>query len=125
MKIISLFLIASTFNPITEDLPPNDIYSPSNQTQALATLDLIIEATGASYNSLVALRQDIIDYQQLQEQYIDHPNDVALLFRLVKKAEKVMDAIQNNHLNQSFDSEFLKEVSLFARLAKKTSSPKA
>lgn len=110
------------FTPITKDLPPQNLQGIRGN-EILENLDPMIYSSRNTYNTLVALRQNITDYLQLQQQYLQRPNDRALLFTLSQKAELVMTTIQDNQLSHAFDNEFLKDLGLFSRIAKKTQRP--
>ncbi|NGX42300.1 MAG: hypothetical protein K940chlam7_00578 [Chlamydiae bacterium] len=108
-------------NPITTDLPPENLSTPSaGEEHYLMSLDQIIKITGESYNNLQTLRKEIVEYKKLQERYVKNPNDRVLLFQLAGKAGGVFEKIKENELTYAFDAEFLKELSLFSRIAKKT-----
>jgi hypothetical protein len=92
--------------------------------EQLSTLDHLIEMTKLSLKNQQALRQQIQDYQKIQELYLQNTHDNDLLFRMVKLAARILESIKENHLAQNFDTEFISELTLFSQIANKRGIPK-
>lgn len=88
---------------------------PSN----LSSLDLLIQATQQQHEFQVALRDEIIAFEKVRDQYLQNPDDKELLFVVVKRANRVLEDIKMSKLTHLFDTEFLKELNVFAKFAKK------
>jgi len=91
----------------------------------LSSLDFLIEVTGENYQKQKVLRNDIVEYQRIHDQYFQNTADQQLLFQLVMKADQILETIREINLTHVFDSEFVKELSLFSRFAKKSRVPNA
>lgn len=97
-----------------------DITSPMTVVPTnLSSLELLIQATEQQHTFQVALREEIIAYEKMRDQYLQNPEDKDLLFRVVKRADRVLEEIKMSKLTHLFDTEFLKELNVFARFAKK------
>ena len=108
-------------NPITSDLPPK---MENKEQNVLANLDNIIDATKKSLDEQTGLKQNILHYQKLQASYLNSPGDRVILYNLVKSANQIQGTIEENQLSHAFETEFLKELALFSRIAKKVSTPR-
>ena len=108
-------------NPITNDLPPK---LDNIEQNVVAHLDNIIEATKTSLDEQTRLKQNILHYQKLQTSYINNPDDRVVLYNLVRSANQIQETIESNQLSYAFETEFLKELALFSRIAKKVSMPR-
>lgn len=87
-------------------------------------LDTLIEATEKSLEAQRMLREKIYEYQALQENFIKTPNDNEILFKIIKSAYKILQIIQENHLTQNFDTDFIDELTLLSKPATKRNLPK-
>lgn len=90
----------------------------------IARLDTLIKATEQSLEGQKQLRLQILEYQKIQEQYLKNPNDNDLLLKLVKSAYRTLQTIKNNHLMQTFDSDFIDELTVLSQPATKRVIPK-
>jgi hypothetical protein len=85
----------------------------------LASLELLIKATEQQHNLQVALRDEIVAYEKVRDQYIKTPEDKELLSHVSQRADRVLTEIKQAKLTHLFDTDFLKELNLFAKFAKK------
>lgn len=111
---LSVFIIVSTFCVGVESSP---------DSKELLMLDRLIEATQQSLDSQKSLRLLIKQYQELQTLYLQDTDNNELLLKVAKIAYNISESIKINHLDHSFDPEFLSELSLFAKVASKRGIP--
>lgn len=90
----------------------------------LSRLDYLIQATQQSLEGQKQLREKIVEYQKIQESYLLHPKDNEILFRMIKSAYNTLKSIQENHLEHTFDPEFISELKVLAQVASKRGVPK-
>lgn len=90
----------------------------------LIRLDALIQSTQQSLEGEKKLRALIVEYQKMQDAYLARPEDNDLLFRLVKSAHRTLASINENHLIQTFDPEFINELTVLAQAANKRGVPK-
>ena len=64
----------------------------------IARLDTLIQATEKSLEGQKKLRTQIIEYQKIQKQYLNNPQDNELLLKVVKGAYRALMTIKENHL---------------------------
>lgn len=120
----SLFIICNTLYAEADTLPL-PIKDPAYLVASeLKHLDLLILATERSLESQKQLRAYIVDYQDAHDMFMKNPNDNDLLFNVVKAAHKTLKSIKDNNLTQNFDSDFIEELSVLAKPAKKRGIPK-
>jgi hypothetical protein len=87
-------------------------------------LDTLIQATQQSLENQKALRASIVEYQKIQNLYLQNTQDNELLFHLIKNAHYLLESIKENHLLHTFDSDFLSELTLLSQAANKRGMPK-
>jgi hypothetical protein len=118
-KIFILFLMVGVTSGFcdnnTVQIPSPLSVIPSN----LSSLELLIRATQQQHEFQLALLDEIIAYQKVRDLYLQKPEDKELLFRVVKRADRVLEDIKMAKLTHLFDAEFLKELNMFARFNKK------
>lgn len=85
----------------------------------LTTLELLIKATEQQHELQVALRDEIVEYERLRDLYYKKPEDKEMLFRVIQRADRVLTQIKQAKLTYLFDAEFMKELNLFSKFAKK------
>jgi hypothetical protein len=106
-----------------------DIPSPIKDPAALigneiARLDTLIQATELSLEGQKKLRVQIVEYQKLQDIYFKNPQDNELLFKVIKSAYRTLQTIKENHLTQTFDADFIDELTVLSQPATKRGIPK-
>jgi|694.fasta_scaffold28661_1 hypothetical protein len=90
----------------------------------IENLNDLIEATEKNLELQVKLRGMIKDYQKIQQNFLQNPEDNELLFQLVKNAHLILELIKEYRLNSLFDPAFLAELSLVSKPASKLGIPK-
>lgn len=127
LSIISLSAISfaseTPLKPITTDLPKAKSQEAVVAGE-LAMLDNLIEVTRLNLETQKKLREQIQEYQQMLALYLKNEQDKELLFKLVRVASSVSNAVKENHLSQIFDQEFLSELNVFAQIGNKRGIPK-
>lgn len=114
LLLISISCVGYAANEVVDVTPPLSVV-PGN----LASLELLIQATEQQHLLQVQLRDDITAYQNVRDQYLKTPEDKDLLFKVVRRADRVLTEIKQAKLTHLFETEFLKELNLFAKFAKK------
>lgn len=109
--------------------PPASSVAPIKDPAALignelARLDTLIQATQQSLENQRKLREHIVEYQKIQDAYMLHPDENEILFRMIKSAYRTLTAIKENHLVQTFDPDFISELTILAQVATKRGVPK-
>jgi len=90
----------------------------------LVLLDQLIAVTQENLEKQKALQKAILEYQKLQDLYLQNPNDNEVLFCMVKVAHRLLEGIKANYLTQTFDKDFLSELTVFSQVANKRGIPK-
>lgn len=90
----------------------------------LSRLDTLIQATDKSLQAQKQLRANIIEHQSLQEQFLKNPKDNDLLLKVVKSAHRTLQSIKENNLTQTFDSDFIDELTVLSQPASKRGVPR-
>ncbi len=116
------YALGEDINPVTQDLPKLAATNGKGE-QELGKIDNLIEVTKQNLESQKHLRELAKDYLQAQKVYMQNTQDKQNGFRMVKKAEVLLEKIKENHLTQAFDQEFLSELSFFASIATKWNAP--
>lgn len=89
----------------------------------LNSLDHLIKMTALTLHKMEEFRQNIAEYQTVQNQYLENTQDRKLLFRMTKLAYTLQDEIKKAEMTHAFDTEFMSELNLLARIYKKKSKP--
>jgi len=131
IKIFALFLLMTTsygvgleepLNPVSKELPK--AFQPAEPGE-LAGLENLIAATQNSLNEQLALHELIQNYLREQARFLETPNNKDQLLKTARLARRTLETIKEQHLMQVFDAKFISELTLFAKIAKKPSIPKA
>jgi predicted patatin/cPLA2 family phospholipase len=93
-------------------------------TNELDRLDTLIKATQKSLDDQQTLRRYILEYKRLQELFVLNPDDNELLVKMVRSARKTLDEIYSTHLTQTFDPDFINELTFLSKVAEKRGIPK-
>lgn len=116
------FADSALINPTVPDLPPPlhpRILQKENGISELSKLDHLIEITTKNLETQKRLRDYLMDYKQLEKNYLKNPQDKTLLFRFVKTARQLLNTIKENHLEHIFSSEFMNELNLLSQITNK------
>src|ERR1700733_12265043 len=110
-----LGLLFVSFAWIEAATPGPSIVEPHElAAHELARLNLLIEATERSLQQQKRLRENLQEYQKLQVQYLQQPEDNELLYQLIKTAYVLLESIKGLHLETCFEPEFLSELTILA-----------
>lgn len=113
-QLIILLLFVSTLNLFgVETLPYKE--NPTNE------LNLLIDSTKELLKKQETLKAVIDEYLKLQADALKDPNNRPLLQKTAKIAENALEIIREERLNYLFDTAFISELTLFAKIAKKPS----
>ncbi len=125
--VMSLLLCTGTLcaddviKPSTSDLPRAS--NLATKGDELALLNQLISVTQQNLDAQKQLRTDLQDYLQIKQQYMQKTDDKQLTIRLVTKAHQLLQKIQDQHLVQAFDQEFISELTFFSNIAAKWNNP--
>lgn len=95
---------------------------PSNpeKSDELTTIETLIASTKRSLVLQESIRNDLIEYQKVNQSFLKKPNDNELLFQNLKLADLLFTKIKNAHLTENFNIDFIKELTLFSDIAAKS-----
>lgn len=119
-----IFLVSLFACPIQAAIPP-----PIKDPKALigneiVKINTLIHATECSLEAQKKLYAQIMEYNQLQEQYLKNSKDNDLLLKLVKSAYRTLQTIKDNHLELNFDADFIDELTVMSQPIKKRGIPR-
>lgn len=130
MKILklSLFFLAIFLPLISEGAEKIDLSivtaTENRAAKELSALDHMIEATEQTLKNQIKLRELIKQYQELQKNYLLHPDDNETLYKMIKTAHIILENIKEYHLTQVMDQEFLSELTIISKPAAKLGVPR-
>lgn len=85
----------------------------------LTSLDHLISSTEETLQKEKRLRTLMVEYEKVQAICFRDPDDRDRMVVMVKKAQDLLAAIKELNVLYMFDEDFLKELSLFSRVATK------
>lgn len=94
------------------------------QQDPLSELSLLISSTEDLVTKQKALRTHLSEYILLHDAYLLDMDNKELLLKTARVAKKVLTLIKNEKMTPLFDSSFLSELTLFAKMATNPSIPK-
>lgn len=118
MKFISsfiIFVISSCFCFAQTDHSIRD---------EIALLDDIIAASQENLQEQIKLRDLIKSYHEIQAKCLKDEQDQESLFQMIKTAHAILEIIKEKQLTQTFDPNFLTELTIVAKPASKLGIPK-
>lgn len=124
MKFVPIFLmlIGLTSMDLCSDAIKKD---PKELIDSqIAMMDDLIAMTKQTLNGEYEIKTLIQDYQHIQDAYLKNMDDKELVIKMVRTAHQVLTKIQENHLLQQFDPDFISELTLFSKIATKKGIPK-
>jgi hypothetical protein len=89
----------------------------------LKRLDQLIFVTEMNLEQQKALRELFLYYQDRQSSYLQNPQDKESTLHMVRAAYQLLEAIKANHLLQTFDTEFISQLTFFSQFATKQGIP--
>lgn len=84
--------------------------------QEVQLLDNLITSTQETVETCKTLRQSIVEYLALQDNYLANPTDTACCENIVAMANSILKRINDNHLQDAFSQDFLNELNTLATL---------
>lgn len=126
-KNFYLVLLLLTFNLL--DAEESSFNLKETQPALVAAKELqhlnnLITITEKNLENQKALKQLFLDYQQLQVNYLQNTEDKEITLQMVKSAHRLLEGIKAAHLTQTFDSEFISQLTFFSQFATKKGIPK-
>ena len=126
--LITLLMLFST-SFVCSDERQAPMHAPIKDPKALLSteisrLDTLIQATDQSLQGQRLLKSKIIEYKDIQDEYLLKTEDNDLLLKMVKCAHKTLQMIKENHLEQTFDPEFIEELTVLSQAASKKGVPR-
>lgn len=121
---LSLFIVSSTLLAAApQNLPPPSV-DPKLLIDELSLLNNLIEVTEQNLINQKKLRELTLAYQVELGAYLKNSNDKDLVLQVAKTANKLLTEIKKNHLIESFQVNFISELTLFSQLSQKRGIPK-
>lgn len=96
----------------------------SFQQDPLAELSLLISSTEELVAKQKTLRTKLNEYILLHDAYLLDMDNRELLLKTARVAKTVLNSIKNEKMTPLFDSSFISELTLFAKMATNPSIPK-
>lgn len=90
----------------------------------LNRIDTLIYFTQKSLDEQKQVKILVAEYKKIQDQYLKTPQDNDLLLTMVKSAHRTLKAINEANLVQTFDPEFIEELTVLSQAANKKGIPK-
>ena len=94
------------------------------QQDPLSELSLLITSTEDLVSKQKALRTHLSEYILLHDAYLLDMDNKELLLKTARVAKKVLNTIKNEKMTSLFESSFISELTLFAKMATNPSIPK-
>lgn len=96
----------------------------AEKTAELQSIENLISFAKQNIELQEKIKIELIQYQKVNKAFIQNPKDNELLFETIKLANRLLNNIKEAHLTDNFSAEFIKELTLFSKLAKKQGIPK-
>lgn len=90
----------------------------------VAMLDHLIEMTERSLEATKEIRELVFNYEQVQAVFLKNQENKEVTVKMIRMAHQLLTKIQQHHLTQQFDADFISELSLFSKIATKKGIPK-
>lgn len=90
----------------------------------ITRLNSLILATEQSLEAQKKLKSALIEYNKLQELHFKNPQNNDILLRMAKSGHRALTLIKNYNLVQTFDADFINELTVFSQAAAKRGIPK-
>jgi hypothetical protein len=90
----------------------------------LQRLNNLISITEKNLENQKALKELFLEYQKQQVNYLQNSDDKEATLRMVKSAHRLLESIKANHLLETFDTEFISQLTFFSQFATKRGVPK-
>lgn len=124
-RIVIFFVAVFSYLHSDESIPSLKETEPALVVaKEFQRLNNLINITEKNLENQKALKQLFIDYQQQQIHYLDNSQDKEVTLQMVKSAYRLLEGIKTNHLIQTFDTEFISQLTFFSQFAIKKGIPK-
>lgn len=102
------------------------LFSPlfAHPQDELMVLDQLIETTQKNLNAQLLLKGMMFEFFQTREAFLTNPESGKLATSLVKKATRLHNHVDKEHLSHLFSTEFLTELAFYNQVGKSVSIPK-
>lgn len=119
-----IFILA--FNAIALEIAADSLKKDPKELldSQIAMLDDLIEMTTQTLQNEQKLKSLILQYQQIQEEYIKNPKDKEQIVKMVRMADQILRKMEEAHLITQFDPDFISELAFFSKIANKKGIPK-
>ena len=111
---------STTFQPSTHDLPP-EINLSTPTPKGVNAIDNLIALTEENLKEQKKLQTLLKEYQKIEGEYLNNPDDQKLVMQLVQQAGDILTIIEAQNLVHMIDDELMSDLSLFGRIANKKS----
>lgn len=87
-------------------------------------LNTLINATEKNLSRQKKMKELVLEYQQALAFYLKNSSDKDAVLKVAFIAEKLLFEIQEAHLQDSFNPDFISELTLFSQIAAKKGIPR-
>lgn len=119
MILLTFLAISSTVSEL-----PTINQSPSLVENEIKLLDTLIYATEKNLADQKKIKQDILDYQKGLALYLENSSDKEVVLSVARKADSLLNEIKEAHLIDTFEPDFISELTLFSQIAQKKGIPR-
>lgn len=119
MFLYTLLAVTSVLNTL-----PEPTQSPSLVEDEIKLIDTLIYATEKNLIDQKKIKQDILDYQKGLALYMEHSSDKEVVFSVARKADALLNEIKEAHLIDTFEPDFISELTVFSQIAQKKGIPR-
>ncbi len=121
LGLLTFSQLPAAFGPVhasTGDLPPNstDLQVKKDDVRQL---DDLISLTEKSLSEQKELRNQLVMYHRVKEQYLEDKSNRQQIVRMVKAAHQLLQHIESQHLTHVLEAETLDELHFFSQIASK------
>jgi hypothetical protein len=99
------------------DLPP--AVEPSLMEEEMGALDNLIAATEKNLARQRELKKYLIEYKEGLALYLKNSSNKEVIYKTAKIASRVLELIKENYLLNTFEADFISELTLFSQIAEK------
>lgn len=116
-----IFLLA--LNSLFADMPATK-EAPVLVENEIDVLNTLINATEKNLATQKKMKGLVLDYQTALAFYLKNSSDKEAVIKVALVAEKLLSEIQKSHLTDSFNPDFISELTLFSQIAAKKGIPR-
>lgn len=97
------------------------IHIPADKVDEIKVVDQLIASTKAQLDMEKNLRELMIEFHRLEEEFVQGNQTKPHASRMVRTARQIYELITTNHLEHLFAKDYLDELTFFSSIAGKTS----